>query len=194
MKKHLLLTLLAGALFVGFAPTATAQNAKSEAVTYTVDSVHSGVLFKIQHLGAGMVYGQFLDFSGSVAESATGLDVKFEVKTASVFTNNKQRDDHLRSPDFFNAKEFPTLKLETTSSKKIGKKFQVVGNITLHGVTKEVLITVEPTGTGKGMKGEVLKGYHTEFTIKRSDFGMNFMQDGALGDNVKVIIAVEAAK
>lgn len=197
MKTQLLLTLLAGSLLVGLALPAAAQDkakpAKAEAVTYSVDRVHSNVLFNVQHMGAGMFYGQFLDFSGSVAESAKGLEIKYEVKTDSVFTNNKKRDDHLKSPDFFNAKEFPLLKFESTSSKKKGKNFEVKGNLSLNGKTKEITTTVFPTGTGKGMQGEILKGYHTEFKIKRSDFGMTYMQGAGLGDEVSIIISAEAA-
>lgn len=196
MKKQILLTLLSASLFVGFTLPAAAQDkakpAKAEAVTYSVDKVHSNVLFNVQHMNAGMFYGQFLDFSGSVAETTKGLEIKYEVKTDSVFTNNKKRDDHLKSPDFFNAKEFPVLKFESTSSKKKGKNFEVTGNLSINGKTKEIALTVVPTGTGKGMQGEVLKGYHTEFKIKRSDFGMNYMQGAGLGDEVRIIISIEA--
>lgn len=193
MNKNILVSLFAGLLLVGAAAPVVAQDkAAPAAVTYNVDKIHSSVLFKVQHMNAGMFYGQFLDFSGAITETAKGLDIKWEVKTDSVFTNVKKRDDHLRSPDFFNAKEFPVLKFESTASKKKGKNFEVTGNLTINGKTNPVTIVVEPTGTGKGMQGETLKGYHTEFTIKRSAFGMQYMQGAGLGDEVTLIISAEA--
>jgi polyisoprenoid-binding protein YceI len=85
------------------------------------------------------------------------------------------------------------LTFKSTGSKKKGKNFEVNENLMLKGKTKEITVIVEPTGTGKGMQGEVLKGYHTESKIKRSDFGMNYMQGAGLGDEVKLIISTEAA-
>lgn len=192
MKKNLVVSLLASVALMLLSAPGFAQDKASAAATYTVDKAHSTLLFKIHHMNAAMFYGQFLDFSGTVSESAKGLDVKFEVKTDSVFTNVKKRDDHLKSPDFFNAKEFPVITFVSTSSKKKGKNYEVKGNLTLNGKTKEITAVVEPTGTGKGMQGETIKGYHSTFKIKRSDFGMQFMQGAGLGDEVTVIVSVEA--
>lgn len=190
MKRTILVAMLVMGFAGGFSTTGFTQDKASEA--YVVDKGHSAVLFKVKHANAAYFYGQFLDFSGTIAESTKGLDVKYDVKTASVFTNIKKRDDHLKSPDFFNSKEFPTLSFQSTKSTRSGENYNVTGNLTLNGKTKPVSFTVVPTGTGKNQEGKTLKGYHTEFTIKRSDFGINFMVGAGLADEVTIIISSEA--
>jgi len=166
------------------------------AVTYTVDSVHSSVVFSTMHLGTSRFYGRFNQIGGTFtvdADKAENSKVSIEIDIGSIDSNNKGRDEHLRGPDFFDAKQFPTAKFESKTVTKSGDKtWKVVGDLTLHGVTKSIVIPMEQTGTGKGREGESLIGFHGTFRINRSDFGIKFMT-GGLGEEVSMIVSVEAA-
>lgn len=168
---------------------------------YTIDPVHSAALFKVKHLGASYAYGQFPGISGSIAfdpakpETST---VTVTIKTESVNTFNEMRDRHLKSPDFFNAKEFPEMTFKSTSWKKTGDKtYDVTGDLTINGKTKPITVQVEHVGDGKNQRGQDLTGFHTVFTIDRTDFGMTYgVVDGGggLGKEVVVTISVEGIK
>jgi polyisoprenoid-binding protein YceI len=168
------------------------------AASYQIDPVHSSILFKVKHFGAAHVYGRFNQVSGTItydAASAAASAIKIEIPTDSIDTANQQRDDHLKSADFFNAKQFPVISF---TSKKITAKandsFEVVGDLTLHGVTKEITAEAVKTGTGKHPRtGKELLGFETHVTIKRSDFGMAFMA-GPVSDQVDLILAFEAGE
>ncbi|GIW22688.1 MAG: hypothetical protein KatS3mg068_1695 [Candidatus Sericytochromatia bacterium] len=164
--------------------------------TYDIDMYHSSVLFKISHLGASNYYGRFNDVSGTVVfdeKNPSKSSVDITVKVDSVDTNSKKRDDHLKSPDFFNSKQFPVITFKSKKVEKVNDKtFKVTGNLTIHGVTKEVSFNFNKTGEGKNPKGQKVVGGETTFTIKRSDFGMNYMQGpGMLGDEVTLILSFE---
>jgi polyisoprenoid-binding protein YceI len=171
--------------------------APAAAATYQIDPVHSSVMFKVKHLGTANFYGRFNDVSGSIdfaaANPAAGK-VRFEIKTESVDTHWEQRDNHLRSPDFFDAKQFPTITFQSSKVVKVDDdSFDVTGDLSLHGVTKPVTLRVEQTGSGKQpSSGADLIGFETKTTLKRSDFGMQFMQ-GPLSDEVEILISFEAA-
>ena len=166
-------------------------------VTWTVDPVHSGVGFRIRHLNTSWFHGRFNAMSGSVvldAEKPAASSVQFEVDVASVDTANKDRDEHLRGPDFFNAKVNPKFSFKSSKVAPEGKdKYNVTGKLNLHGVEKEISFVAEATGTGKNMQGADIAGFETTFTIKRSDFGISTYPD-ALGDEVAVRVAIEAIK
>ncbi len=168
---------------------------------YTIDAVHSAALFKVKHLGASYSYGQFPGISGSISfdpakpEAST---VKVAIKTESVNTFNEMRDRHLKSPDFFNAKEFPEMTFASTAWKKTGDNtFDVTGDLTINGKTKSITVQVEHVGNGKNQRGQDLTGFHTVFTIDRSEFGMTYgVVDGGggLGKDVAVTFSVEGIK
>jgi polyisoprenoid-binding protein YceI len=168
-----------------------------QAETYKVDPVHSTIIFRVGHLNAGVVYGRFNDPVGTItidSENPANSSLNVEVKTDNIDTHNQKRDDHLRSPDFFNNKEFPTISFKSTAFKSSGdNKYEVTGDLTLHGVTKPVTVTVDKLGTGKDPSGATRAGFESIFTIKRSDFGMNFMQ-GGVGDEVRLMIALEGVQ
>jgi polyisoprenoid-binding protein YceI len=168
-----------------------------EAATFDGDTVHSFVLFKIKHMGTSWVYGRFDDFTVSVGMDDAGAAIKtvaFDVKTASVDTGQPKRDGHLKSPDFFNAKQFEDIKFASTAVKAIdADNTEVTGDLTLHGVTKPITVKVVKVGAGKGMKGESLVGLETTFSLKRSDYGMSNMV-GPVGDDVQITVATELAK
>jgi polyisoprenoid-binding protein YceI len=164
--------------------------------SYTIDSVHSSVLFRIKHVGVAYVYGRFNQIQGSVVfdpdrPEATRLEVTIPLE--SVDTNNEKRDAHLRGPDFFDGKRFPEIRFVSQSVNKVAEgTYEATGNLTLHGVTKPVTITLHHTGTRKlqGPVGGTRTGLHAVATIKRSDFGMTFMLD-MLSDEVTVIVSIE---
>lgn len=169
------------------------------AENYAVDPVHSSAVFRIQHVGAAYVYGRINGPEGTVVYDAAKPEAaSFEVtlKAQNIDTSNKMRDDDLRSSNFFNAKEFPTLTFKSTSAKKVDDThLDVTGDLTIHGVTKSVTVAMEHTGDGKNMKGTSVSGFETTFTIKRTDFGMNKMVGSAgVGDEVRITVALEADK
>jgi polyisoprenoid-binding protein YceI len=193
------LALLIGlvALTHGAAPAAASPPAgAAAAASYKVDPVHSVVIFKVKHMGAGNFYGRFNQVSGTftidAADPSKGM-VDFQVKADSIDTANKQRDDHLKGPDFFNVVQFPSITFKGKEIKKAGENaYEVAGDLTLHGVTKPLKAKVEQVGTGKGRAGEPLAGFEATFTVKRGDFGMTY-GGGALGEEVSVIVSVECA-
>ncbi len=119
--------------------------------------------------------------------------VELTVPVESVDTHFDKRNQHLKSPDFFNAKQFPTLTFKSTKVEGSGNTYKVSGDLTLHGVTKPITVEFKKGAEGKGMEGEIRGGGETRFTIKRSDFGMTFMA-GALGDDVNIIVSLEGVK
>lgn len=178
-------------------PTALANNPLAEAAgTYEIDSVHSHVVFRIKHLGVAYQYGSFNQVEGSLTLSAdpTKSEVQVDIAADSVFTANKKRDTHLKSPDFFDVKQFPTISFKSTKIEPAGgSTYNVTGNLSLHGVTKSVTIPMELTGTGKDPWGGFRVGFEGKLDIDRTDYGITFMPDG-LGNEVNLMLTVEAIK
>ena len=178
---------LAGALvlFAGLAQAAPQ--------TYSVDAGHSGLLFRIKHLGAGYTYGRFNDFSGSLTVDDANLAnarVEITAKVTSVDTNDAKRDTHLRSPDFFNVAQFPTMTYRSRSVTLTDGAYHVEGDLTLHGVTKPVTVTMTKVGEGKDPWGNFRIGFEGTFSIQRSAFGMTNLMEAA-GDQVDVTVGIE---
>lgn len=190
--------LAAGALLQpsGIAGSATATLPAPEPVSWKIDPVHTSVGFRIKHMGASWFHGRFNEVSGTIvydAEAPAASSIQFEVATASVDTNHKDRDDHLRNADFFNAKVHPKISFRSTEVAAAGKdKLTVKGVLSLHGVEKELELAVDFTGTGKAPWGELI-GFETSFTIQRSEFGIT-TYPGALGEDVRVHVSIEAVK
>jgi len=165
--------------------------------TYTVDPVHSNTIFRVRHLNIGYIYGRFNQAAGTfLIDSADPTKSTFNitVKTESIDTHNAKRDNHLKSPDFFNARQFPEITFKSTKVKSVDEHtLAVTGDLTCHGVTKSVTMNVELTGEGNDPWGNYRAGLETVFTLKRSDFGMNFMM-GPLGDDIKLMVAVEGIR
>ncbi len=179
------------ALIAGF------QSAQAADV-YKIDPAHTSIVFKVNHMGFSNVYGMFNEADGKItidekAPEKSSFEVSVKADTVSTFT--KKRDDHLKSPDFFNVKQFPLISLKSKSVKKAGDKFEVTGDLTLHGVTKPVAFTFSRMKTGKDPWGNIRTGGETTFKIKRTDFGMNFMsKPGEVGDEIELMISTEAVK
>jgi len=167
------------------------------AQSFQVDPVHSYVIFRVKHMNAAYSYGRFNQFSGSFVIDEKNLarsSVQFEIDATSVDTNNQKRDDHLRSPDFFNARQFPKISFKSTSVRKINNTTaEIKGNLTMRGVTKPIAATVVFTGRSKNQQGKTVVGFETTFTLKRNDFGISFAQN-ALGNEVRVTVSVEGVQ
>jgi polyisoprenoid-binding protein YceI len=176
----------------------TVASTSVRADDYKIDAVHSGVTFKIMHASVGYVYGRFNEFSGEFAvdsSDAAKCSFAMNIKTGSVDTNNKGRDDHLRSPALFNASQFPTMTFKSTSVKAISDGFEVTGDFTMHDVTKPVTFELHGGKTAEFPKGHPRTGFWTDFVLKRSDFNLGTgMPAGALGDDVHVSISFEGTK
>ena len=173
--------------------------AASAADAFSVDGVHSMVVFRIKHQGVAYNYGRFNKITGSFSVTkdkpeATSIDVS--VDTASVDTANTKRDDHLRSDSFFSAKEFPALTFKSKSAKAgADGMIAVTGDLSYRGKSKEITINVASTGFGSGRGGAQIAGVETTFEIKRSDFGDTYyVKEGALGDDVRITVALEGSK
>ncbi len=192
MQKKILTHVLALALL---APAL----ALAETAVYKVDPDHSSVNFVVRHFVSN-VPGRFTDFDGTVKydkDKPAASTVEFTVQAISIDTDNNDRDTHLRSPDFFDVQKFPTLSFTSTSVKpKDADTLEVTGDLTIHGVTKQVTLPVDILGTMKTPRGEKA-GFETSFTVNRKDYGVvwNRVLDAGgtvLGDDVKINIAVEA--
>lgn len=187
---------LALALSLAASPLAFASSAI--AADYQVDAGHSAVNFKLSYANVSTFWGRFNKFDGRFSFDAADLSkakVEIGIEADSVFTADKKRDDHLRSPDFFSAKQFPKITFTSTSVKAGSKAgtFVASGNLTLRGVTKPVTVELVKTGEGKDGYGKERIGFEATFTINRLDFGVNFAPDG-LGKDVTVVVAISAVK
>ncbi len=164
--------------------------------TYIADPAHSSVQFRIKHFFS-KVTGCFQKFESTITvdrEAPEKNEVTASIDVASVDTNQQKRDNHLRSPDFFDAVKFPKMTFVSKSWKALGNDtFEVVGDLALHGVTKSVTLQVQNTGFGPGMQGSQISGWEVRGTLKRSDFGITTGAP-AVGDDVEIEIDVEAKK
>ena len=183
-------------LLLALAPLAMASKSNIAAKeTFNIDSVHSTAIFRVQHLGAGNFYGRFNELEGTIdwdAEAGPSFDVS--IKIESVDSGNEALDKHLKNADFFDAKQFPTMTFKSTGAKEMGDNWKVMGEMTMHGVTKAVEVDMEFVGRADVGRGDRV-GFETTFTVKRSDFGMNWgVENGALGDATKIIVSLEGIK
>jgi polyisoprenoid-binding protein YceI len=168
--------------------------------TYKIDKSHSEVIFQVRHL-VTKVRGRFDEFEGSVLvndDQPELSSVEFTIQATSIDTNETQRDTHLRSADFFEVDKYPTI---TFRSKRIVKKSQesydVLGDLTIHGVTKEINLPVTHLGKAKDPWGNERVGFEAEITLNRKDFGLMWnapLEIGGflVGDEVRVSLSLQA--
>lgn len=187
--KRLALSLAAGLLVAS----------PALATVYTIDKVHSEASFKVRHL-TGNVRGRFNDFSGTVTGDPAkpeGGAVEFTIKATSIDTGVADRDNHLRSPDFFDAAKYPDLTFKSSKiTPKGNNQFDVAGTLTIHGVSKEIVLPVTLLGTGKDPKGNDIASFEIETKLNRKDYGIlwNRALDAGgviLGDEVSIEINLE---
>ncbi|MFF7247097.1 YceI family protein [Embleya sp. NPDC008237] len=164
--------------------------------TWTIDQVHSDVSFSVRHLGVAKVRGRFDDFGGSIvtAENPLESSVTATIETASVNSNNKMRDDHIRNEDFLDTDKFPQLTFVSTGIRaESSLVYRVDGDLTLRGVTKQVTLELELNGFGTGFDGNPVAGFTATTEISRGDFGVTGGPAGAaVGDKITIVLEIEA--
>lgn len=180
----------------------TVAATQTAAATYVADKAHSEATFQVRHL-LSRVRGRFSDLSASIQfneETPAASAVTFEIQAGSIDTNQPDRDAHLRSEDFFAVDRFPTIAF---ASRRIADKgngtFEVTGDLTMRGVTREVVLPVSFLGRAKDPWGNEKLAFETEATLNRKDFGLNWnaaLETGGflVGDEVKVHIALQAVR
>jgi polyisoprenoid-binding protein YceI len=191
---HTIPKLMNKSIFSALLVSWALARAAAAADTYEIDPVHSFVLFKVTHFGARYVYGRFTGgLSGMVSFDSAATDksaVALEVKTDTLDTGFAQRDKDIKGPDFLNVKQFPTVSFKSKSVQKVtDQQYTVTGDLTFHGVTKPLTVQANIVGQGKDPKGELLIGAEVHFTLKRSEYGVNYGLPG-VGDDVELTVAV----
>lgn len=181
------------ALIVLLATVAMAQT------TYQLDLAHSSVVFAANHAGVGYTFGRFDEMDGTLEYDAANPEnssLVFTIITESVNTNNADRDDHLRSGDFFNASQFPTIDFTSTGISQVGdSNFEVTGELSMHGETETITFPVQITGTGTNRQGNAIIGFYSDFEVDRTDFGMTNLRQadgGPVNDMIRLIVSLEA--
>jgi polyisoprenoid-binding protein YceI len=168
--------------------------------TWEVDPVHSSVEFHVKHLGIATVKGQFNEFEGTFEVDADGARAYGTVDVASVDTREPQRDEHLRSPDFFEVERFPRIAFQSTAIRLLDDdEFEIDADLTIHGVTRSVTLKATLEGTETDPQGNERIGISASTQINRGDYDIKF--NAALGsgnlvvsDKVKILVEVSAVK
>lgn len=167
--------------------------------TWTVDPVHSEVSFTVRHMMVSKVRGSFTDFDIElrVAEDVLDSSVQATIAMNSVDTRNEQRDNHIRSADFFEVEKHPTMTYRSTGIRPDGDHYVISGELTLHGVTRPVDLVTEFSGVGKDPYGGTRAGFSATTEISRSDFGIdiNLPMDGGgvvVSDRIRIELEIEA--
>jgi polyisoprenoid-binding protein YceI len=164
--------------------------------TWDIDPVHSDVSFTVRHMMVSKVRGSFASFSGTIVtgEDITSSTVTAEIDLASISTNNEQRDAHIRSADFFDTDVNPTMTYRSTAIRADGEEFVVDGELTLHGVTRQVPLRLEVNGIGPDAYGGTRIGFSATTEINRNDFGITWngaIEAGGVVVSEKVQIGLE---
>lgn len=171
--------------------------------TWEIDPTHTSVAFAIRHLMIATVRGRFLDVKGTVTGDVAdprNSKVKAEIATATIDTGEKARDTHLRSADFFDAENYPTISFESRRIENKGDgELKIVGDLTIRGTTREVVLDATLEGTGNDPWGGTRSAFSATTKIKRSEFGLKWNQlletgGVTVGDEVKITIDVELVK
>ena len=177
----------------------TAAAASAQTSNWKIDSAHSGIEFRILHLGVSHVNGALHGVTGIVHlddKDVTHSSVEAIIDANTVDTNEAARDTHLKSPEFFNVAQFPTLTFKSTRIFKEDGKLKLTGDLTLAGVTKPITLTLDgPAAPQKGMHDTIVSGFSATGSLSRKDF--NFGQKytaPVLGDDVTFTIDIEMDK
>ncbi len=170
--------------------------------TWSVDPSHSKVGFSVKHMGIATVRGEFGQFEGTLelGEDLSTAKAHGTVKVQSIDTSEPQRDDHLRSPDFFDAAQYPELRFESTSIEALDdEEFRITGQLTIHGVTNEIVLHADVLGTDTDPYGNERVGLEITGKLSRADYGMKFNQvlgsgNMLVGDKVSLALDISAVK
>lgn len=169
--------------------------------TWTVDPAHSSVGFTVRHMMVSKVRGRFTDYDADIAidEELARSSVSATVQLASIDTSDATRDEHLRSAEFFDVENHPTMTFVSTGLSGSGSDYELAGELTIRGVTKPVIFDVEFEGVGTNPWGATVAGFSATATISREDFGLTWNQALAsggflVGDKVNLELDLEASK
>jgi polyisoprenoid-binding protein YceI len=178
--------------------------AAASAAHYEIDAAHSSVQFAVKHMMIATVRGEFSKVRGTVNLDDRDLkrsSIEATIDAGSISTREEKRDAHLRSPDFFDVAKYPSITFRSTEVKKVGKdRYSVTGELSMHGVTKVVVLDVEsPSTEARDPFGNTKRGAVATTTLNRKDFGLNWnkaLEAGGVlvGDTVKVTLDLELAR
>ncbi len=179
------------------------QGVFAQQSTWKIDPVHSNVEFTVTHMVISEVTGHFKDYSVTLTqgkEDFSGSVLTASIKTASISTDNDMRDNHLRSADFFDAEKFPEMTFKSTSFEKIGESdYRIIGDLTMHGITKSVVLGTKYNGQVKDSKGTVYAGFKATGKVNRYDFGLKWnkaLEAGGImvSENVDITLNVKMVR
>jgi polyisoprenoid-binding protein YceI len=173
-----------------------------ELTRWAIDPSHSEVQFKVKHLVITTVTGSFDDFTGEVeaSENFEEINLNFTTKTSSINTKNEQRDIHLKSADFFDAENFPEITFKSNGNlTKQGANLQLIGDLTLKGITKTVTLTVNYEGKATDPYGNVKAGFEVSGKINRSEFGLTWSAlteagGAVVSDEIRIIANIQLVR
>lgn len=167
--------------------------------TWVIDPVHSDVSFAVRHLMVSRVRGRFVRFTGQIvtAEDVSASSVTAQIDMTSIDTGNAERDDDLRSANYLDVEQYPTMSYRSTAVHATGERFTVDGQLTLHGVTRPVQLTGQLHGIHPNGKGSMVAGLTATAEIDRSDFGIKLtlpIPGGGVvvGDTISITLEIEA--
>ncbi len=170
---------------------------------WKIDPTHSEVQFKVKHLVISTVTGSFSSFDGQIdteGDSFENAKASFTADIDSISTNNEDRDNHLKSDDFFNAEQFPQLKFESTNVEKVSEgEYTVTGNLTIRDITKEIELKLVHGGTVTDQYGQTKAGFEVEGAINRKEFGLTWSAvteagNVVVGDKINLHLNVQYIK
>jgi len=172
----------------------------TQTTIWTLDTAHSVVEFSVKHMMFATAKGRFSEFSGQIAldnEHVENSSVTVEINAASIDTRDEKRDAHLKSADFFDVETYPTITFTSTKVEAVGDDLKITGDLTLHGVTRPVVLEAEFNGKGANPWGQQVISYSATTKINRKDFGLNWnaaLESGGVlvSDEVKISIEIEA--
>ncbi len=204
MRAFRFLLVPALILLAGFwQPTGAPEVPARDVLNWTIDKAHSSIGFRVRHLGISFVNGVFEDYDATLQfdpNDLSTLKATVTIRVASINTGVARRDNHLRSPDFFDVEKYPEIRFVSKEVRNIqGNKFQLVGDLTIKEVTKEVVLDVEFLGTAQGMQGERRAAFTARGTIDRFDYGLKWNRlteagGVVVGREVTLLIDVEAVQ
>jgi polyisoprenoid-binding protein YceI len=194
--RTLLATFAGLAALAAFAATGTAAD------KYSADPAHSSIGFAVKHMVVSKVKGYFNDYTVDIVyddKDITKSSVVVAIKTASIDTKQAKRDDHLRSPDFFDAAKFPEITFKSKRIEKSGDGYAAVGDLTMRGVTKEITLPFTFAGVVTDPYGNTRLGLSGGTKINRQDYGVSWsksLDNGGLvvSDDVEIEVEIEAVK
>ena len=177
--------------------------ANAQQTRWVIDKAHTNILFTISHMVISDVSGQFHDYEAEILADKpdfSDLKINISIDVKSIDTDNAKRDDHLRSADFFDVAKYPEMTFISKTMKKTGDKtYQLTGDFTMHGITKEITLDVKYSGTITDPWGNTRAGFKLTGSLNRGDFGLKYnsvMDNGGLliGEEVNIICNVEIVK